>query len=129
MVVPDQRSNDYGREDTTDNEGHPRLLIELLRRTLAWLEHGRDIQERSALSRGSERRAIAYRVTLTEISMATPVHGLSLLIWTKDSKKYTRIAPTGVAALKTATCLRQSGRGSPVASRDVVRANTVGAEW
>ena len=59
--------------------------------------------------------------------MATPVHGLSLLIWTKDSKKYTRIAPTGVAALKTATCLRQSGRGSPVARRDVVRANTVGA--
>ena len=56
-----------------------------------------------------------------------PVHGLSLLTWTNERRKYTRMAPIGVDALKTAMCLRQSGRGSPVASKDVVNARTVGA--
>lgn len=76
----------------------------------------------SALSRGN--RSIQTR---TETSIATPVHGLSLLTRTIESSEYAMMAPMGVDALNTAICFRHSARGSDVASSDVLRANTVGA--
>ena len=46
---------------------------------------------------------------------------------TNDKSVYTRIAPTGVEALNTATCFRHSDRGNDVASNDVDSARTAGA--
>jgi hypothetical protein len=130
-------SNHKRKKDSADEEGNPLLLAHFLhwkRVTMVMrmranvLDHSRYIEEGAALLQANGFKSNSQRqpAAPTDINRATPVQ---FPAWApmKLSRTNETSVPTGVAALKTATCFFISERGREVDSSEDVRARAVGA--
>lgn len=97
-----------------------------------WLQNGRDVEKRPALSGATNRSDVSLLAAdenaPTENSSATPVHRESPFCPPKSARSaYDSRVPNGVDALKAAKCRLHSATGREVESKDVVSARAVGA--
>lgn len=127
-VVVSEDCVDTQRHQYPKNQEHKsRPLGDLIGTYLAGLYNSSHVQKGPSLKSTSVIRNRKSEKRLTEMSSATPVQLLSLLIGNRFIKPYTTSAPIGVDALNAARCFRQSGRGRDVERSDVVSAKAVGA--